>query len=130
MKRITSLALGVALALCFLAAAASTNAFAPLPIDVQASPQSIMPDSVTPYMTIHTDIKLSVVDRSTLELSGLPVARVTVDNQGNLVAKVEMAALKEIVSPPSARLVLTGLTKDGLPFEGSDTVTVVAPEGK
>ena len=95
-----------------------------------ASPASIMPDSETPYMTIHTDIMLFAVARDTLELSGIPASSVFADNHGNLVAKFRMEDVKGIVSPPRTTLVLTGLTIEGEPFEGADTVAVVVPNGK
>lgn len=82
-------------------------------------------------VTVHTDIALSVVDRNSVELSGVPAAFTKSDNCGNLVAKFSQEAIEAIVAPPDATLVLTGMTIDGFPFSGADSVRVIedpAPE--
>lgn len=93
-------------------------------IEAKVSPHTIFLDSDTPWLTVHTDIAYWLVERESLELSGLPVAWTTIDDQGNLVAKFDMAAVKERIAPPVAIFELTGRTTDGVPFAGTDTVTV------
>lgn len=82
-------------------------------------------------VTVHTDIALSAVDRTSVELNGVPAAYTKSDNCGNLVAKFNQEDIEAIVAPPDATLVLTGMTIDGFPFSGADTVRVIedpAPE--
>jgi hypothetical protein len=76
-------------------------------------------------VTVHTDIALGVVDRATVELSGVSPLLIKADNRGNLVAKFDQASIEALVAPPDATLVLTGMTKDGVAFSGSDTVRVI-----
>jgi hypothetical protein len=76
-------------------------------------------------VTVHTDIPLGAVDRASVALSGVPAALTKADNRGNLVAKFRQEAIEALVAPPEATLVLTGMTRDGVPFSGSDTVRVI-----
>ena len=76
-------------------------------------------------VTVHTNIALSAVDRSTVELSGVPALYTKADSRGKLVGKFDQAAIEAIVTPPGTKLMLTGVTNDGLPFSGSDTVRVI-----
>ncbi len=76
-------------------------------------------------VTVHTDIALAVVDRTSLALSGVLPVLVKADSRGNLVAKFDQASIEALVAPPEATLVLTGTTTDGVPFDGSDTVSVI-----
>ena len=81
---------------------------------------------------MHTDIPLALVDRESVTLSGVSLVLVKADNRGNLVAKFAQASIEAHVAPPEATLVLTGTTKDEVPFSGSDTVRVIedpSPEG-
>lgn len=75
-------------------------------------------------VTIHTDIPYTIVDGSTVQLSGIPASATFSDDCGNLVGKFPEAKVKAIVGPPEAILTLTGSTKDGLPFAGSGVVSV------
>ena len=82
-------------------------------------------------VTVHTDIALSAVDPTSVELDGVPAEFTKSDNRGNLVAKFSQEAIEAIVAPPEATLELTGMTIDGFPFSGADTVRVIedpAPE--
>jgi len=76
-------------------------------------------------VTVHTDIPYSSVDKASLELSGIAVRGTKADSRGCLVAMFVEAEVKAIVSVPSTTLTLTGRTKDGASFAGSDTVLVM-----
>lgn len=101
-----------------------------LPIDVQCSPSVIILDGIASgacdYLTVHTDLPLSLAIAASVELNGLPAASVFADSCGNLVAKFRLARVKELLAPPATALTLTGVTRNGLLFEGTDQVGVVA----
>ncbi len=95
-------------------------------IAISVSPQTIVLGcDKGARVTVHTDIRLAVVDRASLTLSGVSPVLVKADSRGNLVAKCDQASIEALVAPPEATLVLTGATKDGVPFGGSDTVRVI-----
>jgi hypothetical protein len=93
-------------------------------IQVKVSPGTIVIGSDVTWVTVHTDIPLRAVDSSTITLNGISVAWTKADAKGNLVAKFHFKTIESIVTPPRATLTLRGLTKDGVSFEGSDTVPV------
>lgn len=93
-------------------------------ISITVSPKTMVIGSETVWVTVHTNIALSRVDCSTLTLNGITVAWTKADAKGNLVAKFHYDEVEKIVSPPQTMLTLKGVTKDGTPFEGSDTVAV------
>jgi hypothetical protein len=93
-------------------------------ITIKVTPSAIVLDSDGSWITVHTDIALSVVDTSTLTLNGLDVAWTKADAKGNLVAKFAQADIKAIVAPPEATLELVGMTTAGERFQGADTVVV------
>jgi hypothetical protein len=96
----------------------------PFQINIMVSPNVIALDSDTEWLTIHTDIPLSAVDTASLKVNDIDVSWTKADNQGNLVAKFDMVAVKAILVPGEAVLVLTGLTEEGVSFSGTDTVEV------
>jgi hypothetical protein len=94
-------------------------------IEIQISPSVLVfKAKTTSAVTVHTDIAYSAVASATVELNGIPVKATFSDSRGQLVAKFDLNAVKDIVAPPSAVLTLTGTTKDGAPFAGSDTIGV------
>lgn len=96
------------------------------PLGVSISPQTLILNSAQGgSVTVHTDIKLSVVDASSLALEGIAASGVGADARGCVVASFNEAAVKAIVGPPSATLTLTGTYKDGETFSGSDSVRVI-----
>jgi hypothetical protein len=97
----------------------------PFTISVTISPKTVVLGSSGQWITAHTNIALSSVDCSSLTLNGIPVAWTEADAQGNLVAKFHKAEVEEIVSPPAAVLVLSGVTKNGVGFSGADDVVVI-----
>ena len=93
-------------------------------IDAKVSPGTIVIGSAVTWVTVHTDIALRAVDSSTITLNDIGVAWTKADAKGNLVAKFKFKQIESIVTPPRVILTLKGLTKDGVPFAGSDTVPV------
>jgi len=77
------------------------------------------------WLTIHADIPLGVVDTASVYVNGVAVDWTKADAQGNLVAKFCLDDVLAVIAPPSATLTLTGTTKLGATFSGTDTVKVV-----
>lgn len=98
-----------------------------LTVDVVVAPSTLALRSNGAWVTVHADIPLSVVSDTwkALELNGVEVVWIDADNHGDLVAKFAIDEVKAIVSAPSADLTLTGVTNDGTPFAGTDTIRVV-----
>ena len=96
----------------------------PVEITITVSPQTLVLGSQGEWVTVHADIAYSRVDAVTLLLNGVEVSVTKSDANGSLVAKFELDSVKDIVGPPEATFVLEGLTHDGTPFAGSDTVRV------
>ena len=102
---------------------------ADMPIDITVSPSTLVMGSQGVWVTVHADIPYNVVDGITVTLNDVPVNFTKADNRGELVAKFQIDAIKGIVSPPSAELTLSGLTKDGVAFSGTDTIRVIGATG-
>lgn len=116
------------LALLFLALTPLRAADATVAVDVQCSPSTVVLHSVATgdCLTVHTDLRFSSVDRTMpVELNGLAAYSVFSDNRGNLVAKFNLTALRELLTLPSTTLTLTGMTTQGQVFSGADVVRVV-----
>ncbi len=117
-----------------LLALAPFKAQADISVEIMCSPSAVVMKSAAngDWMTVHTDLAYSSVDTASVELDvnngqAILSARATkADDCGNLVAKFSLTELKGLVAPPSAILTLTGSTKDGEMFAGSDTVVVRA----
>lgn len=110
------------LALVFAATAVAVGPI--INVDIQVSPATIILKAPCTWITIHADIKCSVVDADSVKINGVDVAVVKADARGDLVAKVPFDAVAPSLSPPEALIVLTGATKDGSVFSGSATVAV------
>ena len=93
-------------------------------IDIMVSPQTIILEAPVTWVTVHTDIPQSMVERDTVALNYIPARIVTCDARGYLVAKFDFDDIKAIVAPPEAVLGLSGLTIDGALFAGVDVVPV------
>ncbi len=116
------------IAVLTLALAPLRAADATLPVDIQCSPSVAVLHSVAAgdCMTVHTNLRFSRVDTTLpVELNGLPAYSVFPDNRGNLVAKFNLTALRELLAPPAITLTLTGVTIDAEVFSGSDVVRVL-----
>ena len=93
-------------------------------IGIKVSPHVIAMRSQAEWVTVHTTLRYSLAETSTIALNEIPVALAKADDRGYLVAKFRMEDVRAIIAPPSATLILTGMTRDGEPFIGSETVTV------
>ena len=113
----------VVLGLC-LSLRAETETITPTEIEIVISPNTLVMDSQGVWVTVHADIPLKSVAGFTVTLNGIPVEVVKADNHGDLVAKFELDAVKNIIDPPSATLTLAGELSDGGAFEGTDTIRV------
>jgi hypothetical protein len=104
------------------------NAFAEedsFTISIALSPETIvLGNKAAGFCGIHTNIGYWSVDTSTLELNGLAVDVAKSDSHGNLIVMVRLEKVKTVVSPPSTTLTLSGYTKQGVLFYGSDIVRV------
>jgi len=120
--------LGLAVAMLMLVGGGSAcrEALAAETISITVSPSTIYLGSRGGVVSVHTDIPFGVVNCATLALNGIPAQSAFPDDRGDLVVKVGLDRVKAIIAPPSATLTLTGETKDGVPFAGSDTVPVIA----
>ena len=92
-------------------------------VDIAVSPNTIVLSSQGEFVTVHAEIPYSTVDRSSVELNGIPARLVKPDSRGDLVAKFDFEKIADVITPPSATLTLTGLADDGY-FSGTETVTV------
>jgi hypothetical protein len=82
------------------------------------------------WVTVHADISYSSVSSLSVTLNGVPVTYTKSDARGDLVAKFVDESIKGIVAPGNVQLTLSGTTKSGDSFSGTDTVRVVTVSGK
>jgi hypothetical protein len=96
-----------------------------IPVGIVISPSTLNVASQGTWVTVHADIAYSLVAGATVTLNGIGVQATFADNCGDLVAKFAIDDIKGIVQPGSAVLTLSGFTRDGTPFSGTDMVRVV-----
>lgn len=94
-------------------------------VAIVISPQTLALSSIGGCVSVHSNIPLGLVNTSSIALEDLRPYLVKADSRGDLVAKFDLAAVKDIVSVPEATLTLTGVTVDGVPFAASDTIRVI-----
>lgn len=114
-------------AICSTQIGHSNNAFAEefFTISIALSPETIvLSNKAGGNCGIHTNIGYSSVDTSTLELNGIPVDIAKSDSRGYLIVQISLDKVKTLVSVPSTTLTLSGYTKEGELFYGSDIVRV------
>jgi len=123
--RVSRLMTVVCLAVLSLAVAAFA---ADIAMSVTVAPSVLVLSAPTEWITIHTDMPLASVDRSSLVVTtngvGVPITTVKADARGQMVLKIDQADVDPFVAPPSATFVVVGSTTAGLTFEGSDTIRV------
>ena len=100
-----------------------------LTVDIVISPNVINIDSKGVWVTVHAEIPYSVVAGASVKLNGIDVTATFADSRGELVAKFCVDAVKEILEPGTAELTLSGVTKDGISFSGTDTIKVIKVSG-
>ncbi len=97
-------------------------------LSVTVSPNVLILRAPTNWITIHTNLALSAVERATVEVAvdgnPLPLAAIFADSRGQMVIKIAQDEVDPYVEPPHATFVVSGYTKAGLSFEGSDTIVV------
>ena len=100
-------------------------------ISIALSPETIvLSNKAAGLCGIHTNIGYWAVDTSTLRLSsnwdpvGIKIDVAKPDSHGNLIVMVQFKKVKTLVSVPFTTLTLSGYTKQGIYFDGSDIVRV------
>ena len=95
-------------------------------VEIKITPQTIVLSALRKgnWVTVHADVPFSTVDVHSVTLNGIAAARVKPDNRGDLVAKVPLTSLKGDLRLGWNTLLFEGLTKEGTPFSGTDTVFV------
>jgi hypothetical protein len=95
-------------------------------IDITVSPNVINIASQSEVVTVHTDIPYSAVSGATVTLNGLNIYFWKSDNRGYFVAKFVAGEVKGIVEAgTTATLTLSGETRTGEDFSGSDNVRII-----
>ncbi len=100
-------------------------------ITIKVSPNVInIANETTQWVTVHTDIAYGAVAEASVTLNGVEIAWSKADLQGNFVAKFVAGEVKALVELDAGEkvtltLVLSGITKEGVPFSGSQDLTVM-----
>ena len=115
------------LATVILAAAAQG---ADLIVPIVVSPSTINLQAAGTWVTVHAEIDYSDVEAASVTLNGIPVKATFADNRGDLVAKFSVVDVRGIVEPGMAQLTLSGTTRDGDTFSGTDAVRVISVQAK
>jgi len=101
-------------------------------VDIVVAPHTINLASNGQCVTIHIDIPYVVVDRGSLDATvngvGVAVASTKADDCGDLVVKLSLAEVKDVlenVDSGPVPVTVGGVTLDGVSFGGASTVNVV-----
>ena len=98
---------------------------------IDVAPNVLNIQSSGTVVTVHTSLPYSAVVGATVALNGVAIDWWKADNQGFFVAKFVMDEIKaladsgDLVIGELNELTLTGLTTDGLEFEGSQEILVI-----
>ena len=115
----------LAMALCLGIGLSAGQALSVETVDVQVAPHTmLLSHDQSGEVTVHVDIPYSLVVESTIFMNGIAVSWTKADDCGNLVAKFDEEAVKNVLEVPSTTLTLSGTTTEGADFAGSDTVKV------
>jgi len=125
MKKTALWASLVALLVVWQVTAASRGLREQTEVAIQVSPNVISMASQGDCVTVHTNLRYTAVDGTSIDLNGLAAVSCYADDLGYFVSKFDLAAVKAIVAPPEATLVLSGLLKSGEAFSAADVVRVV-----
>ena len=114
---------------CFLVLALfATTADA---VGIEVAPHTINLNSKGQWVTIHINVPYDPLYlaegrlTSTVGGTAIDVAWITEDACGDLVAKLVLADVKEVVEPGTVDVTVSGTTSFGDEFDGSSTVEVV-----
>jgi hypothetical protein len=93
-------------------------------ICITVAPNMLVLSSEDTCVSVHSNIPFSAVDPGSILLEGIEPYLVKADDCGDLVVKVDRAAVKAIAVPGEMTLTLTGILIDEGPFAASDTIMV------
>ena len=119
----------IASVLATLVLAAAAHA-ADLVVPIVVAPSTINLQAAGEWVTVHAEIDYSDVQAASVTLNGIPVKATFADSRGELVAKFLVGDVRGIVQPGTAELTLSGTTRDGDTFSGTDMVKVISVSGK
>lgn len=134
-KKIYAIAISCIIGITFMFSnVQQTNAQTTIVIEIQVSPNVLNLQNKGQVVTVHTNIAYSTVASTSVSLNGVEIDHWKADDRGNFVAKFLMEEILELDLEIGEynELTLDGLTKDGVPFTGTDLVLVVnnIPTGK
>lgn len=96
-------------------------------IQIQVSPNVLNLGSKGEIVTVHTDLPYGAVTGASVFLNGVPISWWKADDRGYFVAKFDINKVKYeaglVVGENT--VTLTGFTKDGIQFTGSQSLKVV-----
>ena len=107
-------------------------------IEIDVSPNVLNIQSASTVVTVHTDIKYALVVEANVEptvfLNEVPIHSWKSDDRGYFVAQINSAEIKGLnglIMNVENTLTLTGYTKDGDYFSGTDYILVInnVPDG-
>ena len=124
MRSVVSFGLFAFLAISLVAGAMTAGHAETMEINIIVQPKTIVIASENEWLTVHTNIALTAVDTGSIMINDIAVSWTKADAKGQLVAKFDIDVIKASVTAPEATFVLTGVTKAGVPFTGTDTVPV------
>lgn len=115
----------------FAGMAVSQTGSSEVEVSIVVSPSTINIQSKGVWVTVHADIPYSEVADAIVTLDDVDVEVVCTksDARGDLVAKFDVDAIKDIVDPGTAELELSVITVSGERFYVTDTVTVIDESG-
>jgi hypothetical protein len=102
-----------------------------LEVEIQVSPHVLNIAAYGEEVSVHTDIKYSLVDPESVTLSGVALSGYKADDCGYFVAKFEMRDLLglDLVAGERYEFVLKGETVDGAAFAGDEEILIVSNRG-
>jgi hypothetical protein len=100
-------------------------------VPIVISPNVVNLLSQGTWVTVHAEIPYSTVDvqTATVTLDGIEAVSTFADDRGDLVAKFDLDTVKSKLLPGTATLVLSGMTKEGKSFSGTDSIKVIKVKG-
>ncbi len=113
----------------FLAPAASASE---TEIPIQVSPGTLSMLSKGEWITVHADVKFSLVRDAEITLSGVPVVTSFADDRGYLVCKFYLSDIKNLAINvgTTIELKLTVFLEEGATYVGYNTLRIVVSTPK
>ena len=113
-----------------LSAALAVRASDDLDVEIVVSPNVLNLESEGTWVTVHAEIPYSTVATASVYLNGVSVLVTKADARGELVAKFGLDDVKGIVHVGTNTFTLTGETRTGQVFSGTDEIVVINQTGK